>query len=145
MEVTDDCYSTLLELKEEIQHVLLPKKRFATKKNLFSEKLLVFLYSAIIRFCETDKVKGIPLSKNFLENLEGIMTSKDHVDYSHISGEIIGYAHSFFNTKVGENKYKITLIAHNLFRFDFFFFNERSKRWHMKNQGLEYWRKKSDR
>ena len=121
LEDLDGCYSTLLELKEEIQHVSLPKKRFATKKNLFSEKLLAFLYSAIIRFCETDKVKGIPLSKDFLENLKGIMTSKNHVHHSHISGEIIGYTHSFCNARIRENKYKITVIAYNLFRFDFFF------------------------
>ena len=75
----------------------------------------------MIRFCETDKVKGIPLSKHFLENLKGIMTNKNHVLHWHISGEIIGYAHSFCNFKVRENKYKITVVAHNLFRFDFFF------------------------
>ena len=54
LEGLDHCYSTLLELKEEIQHVLLPKKRFATKKNLFCEKLFAFLYSTMVRFCETD-------------------------------------------------------------------------------------------
>ena len=32
------CYSTLLELKEKIQHVSLLKKMLATKKNLFSKK-----------------------------------------------------------------------------------------------------------
>ena len=114
LEDSDDCYSTLHEPKEEIHHVSLPNKRVAAKKNLFSEKLLAFLYSAMIRFCETDKVKGIPLSKHFLENLKGIMTNKNHVLHWHISGEIIGYAHSFCNFKVRENKYKITVVAHNL-------------------------------
>ena len=121
LEDLDDCYSTLLELKEKIQHVSLLKKRLATKKNLFSKKLLAFLYSAMVRFCETDKVKGIPLSKYFLENLKGIMTSKNHLHHSHISNEIIGYVHSFCNAKVRENKYKITVITHSFFRFDFFF------------------------
>ena len=108
LEDLDDCYSTPLELKEKIQHVSLLKKRLATKKNLFSKKLLAFLYSAMVRFCETDKVKGI-------------MTSKNHLHHSHISNETIGYAHSFCNAKVRENKYKITVITHTLFRFDFFF------------------------
>ena len=75
----------------------------------------------MVRFCETDKVKEIPLSINFLESLKGIMTSKNHLHRSHISNEIIEYVHSFCNAKVRENKYKITAIAHNLFRFDFFF------------------------
>ena len=60
----------------------------------------------MVRFCETDKVKGIPLSKNFLENLKGIMTSKNHLHHSDISGEIIGYAHSFCNAKVRETNVK---------------------------------------
>ena len=33
----------------------------------------------------------------------------------------IGYAHSFCSAKVRENYHKVTVIAHNLFRFDFFF------------------------
>ena len=49
------------------------------------------------------------------------MTRKNHLHHSHISGEIIEYAHSFCNAKVGENKYKITVITHNLFRLNFFF------------------------
>ena len=32
-----------------------------------------FKYSSLIKFVETDKVKGIPMSKNFIENLKGIM------------------------------------------------------------------------
>ena len=74
-----------------------------------------------MRFCETDKVKGIPLSKNFLDNLKGIMTNKNHVHHFHISGDIIECAHSFCNDKVRENNYKITVIAYSLSRFNFFF------------------------
>ena len=66
-------------------------------------------------------MKGIPISKNFIKNLKGIMNNKIHLHHSHITGEIIGYAHNFCNGKVKENKYKVTIIAHNLFRFDFFF------------------------
>ena len=36
------------------------------KKNLFPDKLLVFLYSKIFKLCKTDKVKGILLSKTFI-------------------------------------------------------------------------------
>ena len=44
------------------------------------------------------------------------------IHHSHITGEIIGYAHGFCNRKVRENKNKISVITHNLFGFDFFFF-----------------------
>ena len=37
-----------------------------------------------------------------------------------MTGKIIGYAHSFCNQKVRENKNIISVIAHNLLRFDFF-------------------------
>ena len=37
------------------------------------------------------------------------------------TGEIKGYVHSFCNEKVRENYFKIPVVAHNLFRFDFFF------------------------
>ena len=45
-----------------------------------------------------------------------------HIYHSHISGEILGYSHSYCNFKGRENKKTISVIAHNLFRFDFFFF-----------------------
>ena len=61
------------------------------------------------------------MSKNFTDNLKGIMKNRTHIYHSHISGEIIGYAHSYCNYKVRENKTKMSVVAHNLFRFDFFF------------------------
>ena len=60
------------------------------------------------------------MSKNFIENLKGIMKNKTHIHHSHITGEVIGYAHSCCNLKVRENKPKITVVAHNLFRLYFF-------------------------
>ena len=41
--------------------------------------------------------------------------------HSSFSGEITGYSNSYCNQKVRENKSKISVIAYNLFRFDFFF------------------------
>ena len=59
------------------------------------------------------------MSKNLIENLRGILNDKIHVQ--HNDGEVTGYAHSYCNEKVREDKSKITVIAHNLLRFDFFF------------------------
>ena len=53
------------------------------------------------------------------------MSSNTHIHYSHANGETIGYFHSYCNQKVRENKSKISVITHNLFRFDFFFLLKR--------------------
>ena len=48
---------------------------------------------------------------------------KKHLHHSHITGEILGYAHDFCNKRVIElKKSEIPYIAHNLFGFDFFYF-----------------------
>ena len=57
-----------------------------------------------------------------LENVKGILYNKTNIHHSHITGEIIGYSHSVCNFRVTENKKKISVVAHNLFRFEFFFF-----------------------
>ena len=116
LEDLDNLYSTAEELKETIDNVVLPKKRFV--KIDFADKLISFIYSLIIKFTETDKIKGID---RFIDNLKRIMKNTTHVHHSHISGEIIGYAHSYCNYKVRVNQTKISVVAHNLFRFDFFF------------------------
>ena len=41
--------------------------------------------------------------------------------HSHVTGEIIGFARHYCSEKVRENYFKIPAVAHNLFKFDFFF------------------------
>ena len=50
------------------------------------------------------------------------MCNKTKIHHSHITSEILGYSHSKCNFKVRQNREKVSVIAHNLFRFDFFFF-----------------------
>ena len=59
-------------------------------------------------------------SNNFLSNLAGIAANKPVVHHSHVSGKIIGFMHDFCN----QNYYTILVIAHNQFRFDFFFYRQ---------------------
>ena len=112
--------TTLTELKEDIDHIAISKRSFTDIH--FLDKMIAFIYSTLVKFCKTNKIKGIPMSKNFIENLKGIMKNTTHIHHSHITGEIIGYAHSDCNQRVQENYPKITVVAHNLLRFDFFFF-----------------------
>ena len=44
------------------------------------------------------------------------------IHHSHVTGKIIGYAHDFCNEKIRENYFIIPAIAHNQFRFNFFFY-----------------------
>ena len=53
------------------------------------------------------------------ENIHKIINVKVH---SHVTGEVIGYAHDFCDLKVRENKDVISCIAHNSFGFDIYFF-----------------------
>ena len=72
-------------------------------------------------FLPTDNIKGAVISENFLSNVENLIKGTV-IHHSHITGEAVGYAHSFCNLKVRENKNQISVVAHNLFVFDFFFF-----------------------
>ena len=62
------------------------------------------------------------MSEKFLLNLYHIHTSKPVIHHSHVTGNIIGFAHEYCNSQVRENYYNIPVIAHNQFRFDFFLF-----------------------
>ena len=121
VEDLNDCYSTLNELREDIYHVSVPKKKCSSKNTLFSEKLIALLYSTMVSFCRTDKVKGIALAKNFIENVRKTLNNTIQLHHFHGTGEIIGDSHSYCYHKVRQNYFKVLVVAHNLFRFDFFF------------------------
>ena len=108
-------------MKDDINHIVLHKELFFENKFDISEKIISVIYPTLIKFVRINKVKGVPLSKTFIENLKGITKNKVHIHHSHVTGEVIGYTHSCCNVKVRENKSKTTVVAHNLFRFDFFF------------------------
>ena len=115
----NNVYAHLGEVKEAIDEVEVKKK---IGKSNYIDKIICFIYSSIMKFCETDKVKGIPMSEKFMENIKGILKNETHIHHSHISGEILGYSRSYCNFKVRENKKTVSVIVHNLFRFDFSFF-----------------------
>ena len=77
LEELDNAYSTVCEMKDDIDDIDVAKKRFA--KPDFSDKIISLIYSSLIRIVETNKVKGIPMSKYFIHNLKGIMRNKTHI------------------------------------------------------------------
>ena len=58
---------------------------------------------------------------NFIENARRIQNNTVQLHHSHVTGEIICYSHSYCNQKIKKNYFKIPVVAHNLFRLDFFF------------------------
>ena len=115
-------FDTFRDLKEEIDKVNISKRRFDKNnpKIFFKDMLTAYLYLQFIDFKTTDKIKGMPISRKFIPNIIAILSSKNSVDQSHITGQIEGFSQNFCNKKVRENYYKIPVIAHNHFRFDFF-------------------------
>ena len=73
-----------------------------------------------MNFARSENIKGVVISENFLSNVDILIHGKQVIHHSHITDEIAEYAHSFCNLKVRENKNQITVIANNLFDFDWF-------------------------
>ena len=81
------------------------------------------MYQHAIKFLPNDKIDpSFPMSQKFIQNLHHIFTNRSVVHHSHLTGNIIGFAHEYCNSQVRENYYNIPVIAHNQFRFDFFLF-----------------------
>ena len=43
-------------------------------------------------FKKKHKVKGIPISEKFIENIKCVLNNQIHIHRSHISGEILAYS-----------------------------------------------------
>ena len=99
LEDLNNCCSIFQVLREETDHISIRKRRFASDKTLFSEKMIAFLYSSMINFCKNNKVKGIPLSQKIIENIIAVMEDTHCIHHSHVIGEVRGDAHSFARKK----------------------------------------------
>ena len=85
-------------------------------------KIYAFLYNELIQFPLGIDYDSIT-SKIFFQHVHNQITHKVHLHHSHITGQIIGYSHSFCNKRIVElEKPEIPCIAHNLFGFEFWFF-----------------------
>ena len=88
----------------------------------FRLKIYAYLYDELFCFPIQDTY-DIVTTKKFFSHVHNQITMKVHLHHSHVTGEILGYAHDFCNRKVTElEKVEIPCIAHNLFGFDFWYF-----------------------
>ena len=88
----------------------------------FRLKIYAYLYDELFCFPPQDEY-DIVTTKKFFNHVHNQITMKVHLHHSHVTVEILGYAHDFCNKKVVEvEKAEIPCIAHNLFGFDFWYF-----------------------
>ena len=96
-----------------------------TYKNVpkFNLKVYAYVYDKLICFPRSDIEHETITTNKFFTNVNRLIRGKFHLNYSHITGEIFGYAHDFCNTRLAERETsKIPFIAHNFFGFDLFYY-----------------------
>ena len=88
----------------------------------FKIKTILYVYREIFDFTGDSKEISVFVSKNFVSSVMDLLFCKTVIHHSHVSGNICGYAHDFCNRKVKKiYHHPISVFAHNLFKFDFFF------------------------
>ena len=98
-------------------------------------KTILYVYRDTFDFPGDKQEISVFVSKNFATSVMNMLFSEIWVHHSHVTGNIHGYAHNFFNRKVKElHNQPISVFAHNLLRFGFFFVLKRIR--------LSVWRTK---
>ena len=116
---------TIHEIKNSIQKTdiknALGQSRGEVQK--FNLKIYAFVYDTLIFLPKTDIEFDTVTSDQFFRHVHRLIKGKNHLHHSHVTGQILGYAHDFCNTTVIEKtKAEIPVIAHNIFGFDVFYF-----------------------
>ena len=106
------------ELKELISEV---KVKSTSKISKFKIQIYAFFYKDMMNFPNTSFESDAFTTKNLFQFVHKLINVKIHLHHSHITGEIKGYVHDFCNWIVKENKDVVPCIAHNFFKFDFYF------------------------
>ena len=111
--------------REEVEAIIsnIKKIKISAKQDerISRENAIIFLYQPAIHFLKNEKINvDVPISNKFLSNMVAIYENKKTIHHSHVTSEIIGYAHNFCNQKVKENYSTIPVFARSQFRFDFF-------------------------
>ena len=119
-------YDSFLKLYQDIEEFSINLTNVSRKisyqyKNI--NKIIVFFHTNVIKFPKNTliAVNDSIFSNGFPENVRDVIFGREVIHHSSITAKIIDYAHSFCKHKVRENKNQISVIAHNLFGFEFSF------------------------
>ena len=132
LENCEEC-NDFTNLKDKISETEVKSKQKSVIPK-FNLKLYAFFNQKIMCFPRTDFERETVATNNLFESVHKLLNVKIHSHHSHVTGEIIGYTHNFCNWVVRENKDVVSCIAHNFFKFDFYFL--------LKNIRLSVWRTK---
>ena len=121
--VREECHNnfTISDLRDNINEIEI-KGLTRSKIPHRLLKVIAYTYQNLISFPIHKFEFETVCSAHFFRNLCRLLKVKIHLHHSHITGKIEGYVHDFCNWTVRENKTEISVIAHNLFGFDAFYF-----------------------
>ena len=79
----NETYVDLGEVKDFIDQIEVGKQ---FRKFDYVDKIIYLIYSTVMDFRKTDKIKRIAVSEKYIENVKGILNNKTHINHAHISG-----------------------------------------------------------
>ena len=126
-DISDDCiiefineygFESFEDLFLEIENTQAKNAKWEDRKDFKLSKIITFFYSSIMDFPQNKfKIKTV-VTKEFFNNIRDLIYGGYVIHHSHITREIIGYAHDFCNKKIRENNNLIPVFANILFSFD---------------------------
>ena len=117
-EINNDSFEKIIL---EIENTEIRNMKWENRKDLKLKKIIDFVYLSLMDFPNNKfEIKAVP-TKEFFSNVRDLIYGGYVIHHSHVSGQMIGYAHDFCNKKIRENQTLIPVFAHNLFSFDFIF------------------------
>ena len=120
--IRNDCLDySVEELRKHIEEIEI-KNLVSAKIPKFNLQLYAFVYDNLIQFPVSDLAFDTITTNNFFRYVHRLLKVKVHLHHSHVTGEIYGYIHDFWNWQVTENETEISILVHNFFGFDAFYF-----------------------
>ena len=116
---------TVQEIKNSIQKTDIKNAIGQSRGEIykFNLKIYAFVYDTLIFLPKSDIDYDTITSDRFFIHVHRLIKGKVHLHHSHVTGQILGYAHDFCNTTVIEKtKAEIPFIAHNFLVSIFFIF-----------------------
>ena len=131
----DENNESINQLRDNIDNIEIKNLTSGEKIPSFMLRLIAYLYHGITDFPKSNFQYVTLTTKHFFKHFYRLIKSKIHLHHSHITGQILGYTHDFCNLMVRENKTEVSVIAHNLMKFDAFFVIKgyRAPAWKKKN------------
>ena len=110
-------------MKSEVKLKTMKLKAIESQKfQKFIPQTYAFVHYKIMDFPPNIKYRNnVLITQEFFENVHRIINTKIHLHHSHVTGEILEYAHDFCNLKVRENQPSFTCLSHNFLKFDMLF------------------------